>query len=540
VARAILTHTRGWHALAATRSLGRQGIEVYCGEEAPFAPCFFSRYCKGSFQYPSIVDDPGGFLDCLEEKVRELKPTDGQPFVLMPMHKETWLIAQHRERFEPHISFALTSHENMAQTHDKGRLAVLAQQHEILIPQTWQFTSIDDLYRAIPELAFPTFLKMREGAAGVGLKKCDSADDLTSSFKEFVDGYQLQPNQYPLVQQYIDGSDYCVTLLFDQGKCVAKMTYRNVRAFPRGTGAGALRETVRLPDAETAAEQLLSILNWHGMAELDFRKSDDGPPYLIEVNPRFFGGLHQAVAANVDYPHLVFQIASGQPVERSPEVDYSARTEAPVVGLLATLQDMAHDEKVLDRVRDVRDEWRRVGNTDLEEVRLRPFFSALKKVTNPKDIYQYVRGMFDKHRDSIDDIMQRDDPLPVLGVLFPVALMLRHGRLSMGVMTSEAELTDDRPRRRFRDMIRRPRWGAMWLAFGLMALAIFFTSWLPTQSNVGIVLGWPKVVAERWLGENPDRGTLLGATKLTFYYVATFLWVYLLAAILMRQRPKTK
>ena len=57
MARAIVTYARGWHALAITRSLGRRGIEVYCGEEAPFAPCFFSKYCTGSFQYPSYAGE---------------------------------------------------------------------------------------------------------------------------------------------------------------------------------------------------------------------------------------------------------------------------------------------------------------------------------------------------------------------------------------------------------------------------------------------------------------------------------------------------
>ena len=44
MARAIVTYARGWQALAITRSLGKQGIDVYCGEEAPFAPGFFSKY----------------------------------------------------------------------------------------------------------------------------------------------------------------------------------------------------------------------------------------------------------------------------------------------------------------------------------------------------------------------------------------------------------------------------------------------------------------------------------------------------------------
>lgn len=230
MARAIVTYSRGWHSLAVVRSLGRNGVDVYCGEEAPFAPCFFSRYCTGHFQYPSVTNDPDGFIDYMVEKVQELKPDDpDEPYVLLPVHKETWLIAKHRERFEPHIRVPLTSYENMATLHDKGSLAEVAAEMGITIPGTRQFTSQDALFRAIPEIEFPVFLKVREGASGVGLKKCNTPEELTGTFREFVDGYGLQPSEYPLVQEFIDGDDYCLATLFDSGECVATMVYRNVR-----------------------------------------------------------------------------------------------------------------------------------------------------------------------------------------------------------------------------------------------------------------------------------------------------------------------
>ena len=147
---------------------------------------------------------------------------------------------------------------------------LLAQQLDILIPPTYQFRSLDEVFRAVPDLKLPVFLKVREGASGVGIKKCDTPEELTASFKEFVEGYELVPEQYPLIQQGIPGEDYCVSALFDKGRCVAKMTYRNVRAFPRTTGASALRETVPLPDGEAASIKLLEYVKWHGIAELDF------------------------------------------------------------------------------------------------------------------------------------------------------------------------------------------------------------------------------------------------------------------------------
>lgn len=540
MARAIVTFGRSWHALAITRSLGRQGIEVFCGEETRFAPCSFSRYCNGSFRHPSVSEDPEGFVEFMVEKVKELKPPEGEPYVLMPVHKETWLVAQHRDRFEPHVSVPLTSYENMERTHDKGQLALLAEQVGITIPSTRQFASVGDLYRAVPEIEFPVFLKVRAGSAGVGLKKCNTPEELTISFKEFVEGYHLEPDEYPLVQQFVEGDDYCVTVLFDRGTCVASMTYRNVRAFPRGTGAGALRETVRLPEAEDAAKKLLGELGWHGMAELDFRVAPEGTPYLIEVNPRFFGGLSQAIAANVDYPHLLFRIATGEKIESLPEIDYSARTEAPVVGLLATLDEIAHDDRLLDRFRRVGAELGALGRSNLEDVRLRPLWGAIKQAADPKDLRAYFKAMFDEHRDTINDVLQADDPRPALGFLFPVALMLKHGKLSMGLLTSEAELPVQRPRRRLRDLLRRPRWRILGLTAVLFAISIFAVNAPATRNNLGWVLGWPLRLAEQLFGslDTLGTGTIGGAIAYTVYHALNLLYLYLLAALLLRQRPR--
>ena len=547
MARALVTHSRGWHALAITRSLGRQGVEVYCGEEAPFAPCFFSKYCLGSFQHPSVGEESEAFVDYMVEKVKELKPDDeNEPYVLIPVHKETWLFARHRERFEPHITLPLTSYANMAQTHDKGRLALLAEELGIPIPRTQQFTSLDDVYRAVPDMTFPVFLKVREGAAGVGLKKCDTPEELTASFQEFVEGFKLEPETYPLVQDFVDGEDYCVTALFDSGQPVAMMTYHNVRAFPRGTGAGAVRETVELSDAEASARRLLEHLGWHGMAQLDFRRSSDGASYLIELNPRFFGGLTQSIAANVDYPWLLFQMASGMKIESVPEIDYTTRTEAPLVGLLATLDEIAHDDRALDRLRRVRDELGVGGERDPDEGRLKPLWDAIRDAANPKDIRAYLKEMFEVHRDTINDVFQSDDPRPALGVLFPMALMLKHGKLSLGVLTAETELEEEKPRRRFRDQLLRPSWRTVWVTVALFAVCVFLVNAPMTRENVGKWLTLPT----SWIHDPTAAGaepndqaeglleTIKGAIGLTAFYTVNLSILYVVSALLLRERPR--
>lgn len=539
MARVILTYSRGWHSLAICRSLGRRGIEVYCGEEAAFAPCFFSKYCTGSFQYPSVTEDPEGFLDFLVETVQALRPDDGEPYVLMPVHKETWLIAQHRERFEPYISVPLTSVENMEQTHDKGRLANLATELGIAIPGTRQFRDLSEVYRAVPEMEFPVFLKMRAAAAGVGLKKCNSPEELTTAFREFVDGYRLSPENYPLVQDFIPGEDYCYTTVYNAGRKVASMTYHNVRAFPKGTGAGALRETVDLPEADEAAARLLDHLGWHGIAQLDFRRGTDGKVYLIELNPRFFGGLPQAIAANVDYPYLLYCIAAGLDIE-APEIDYTTRTEAPVVGLLATLDEIAHDETLWSRFQKARDEFSGDSADPAENGRLRNFLRALREAADPRDLREYFRKMFEKHSDTINDVLQSDDPQPVLGALFPIALALKKGKLSLGVLSGEEELEIKQPRTRFRDLLLHPTWRTVWLTALLYAVCVFVINAELTRDNVGWIVGLPMKLAERLFGrvDQLDKSSISGALRYTGYNWLNLAFLYTLAALLQRDRPQ--
>jgi len=54
---------------------------------------------------------------------------------------------------------------------------------------------------------------------------------------------------------------------------------------------------------------------WHGVAMVEFKVSADGTPYLMEVNARFWGSLQLAIDAGVDFPWLLYQLATGRDVE---------------------------------------------------------------------------------------------------------------------------------------------------------------------------------------------------------------------------------
>jgi len=45
---------------------------------------------------------------------------------------------------------------------------------------------------------------------------------------------------------------------------------------------------------------------------VEFKVSCDGTPFLMEVNARFWGSLQLAIDAGVDFPWLLYQLATGR------------------------------------------------------------------------------------------------------------------------------------------------------------------------------------------------------------------------------------
>ena len=444
--RAIITFSRGWQTLVATRSLGRRGVEVITGDEYAMTAAAFSKYSTAEFRYPNPTKEPEAFLDTLEKVVLEHKPEDQRaPYVLMPIHKETYLIARHRERFEPHIRVPVPQIEHIRQVHNKGTLAAYAMERGLPIPMTWIPESMAHFRSIAAEVELPAFVKLREAASGVGIRKVNTLDELESTFEEFVEHFNLKERNYPVIQKGVPGDDYCVTTLFNHGKMVASMTYRGLRAFPAERGATVMRETVHAPQMEDVARRLLGSLGWHGVAELDFRweGTPQAEPQLIEVNPRFFGGLIQSVESGWDYPWLLFQLAVKGDIEPVTETRTDVRTETPVLAFMATLQEMADNERGMAALTD---SWEKAKQEFLKVSKrrgVRRLFQGIRDYFDVKARFNKARELLEEHKDNIYDVLSRDDPLAALGVLYPLAVFLRHGKVNLELITGEGEPGDD-------------------------------------------------------------------------------------------------
>ena len=301
-------------ALAATRSLGRRGVPVVVADETKRTLSGASKYCSESFSYPSPTTNLRGFLstvkaECSRRGVR----------VIFPMTETTMaIVLKHREEFRNfHLPFPEFSAFD-ALTH-KWNLMRLAQQLNITIPQTHYIGDARALQRVYPILKFPVVLKPYRSRIWTD-GRCTAA---TVKYAESVRELQRTVAQYEyflrspfLIQEYISGHAHGIFALYDQGKLVASFAHRRLRENPPSGGVSVLCESVeKNAEAWRAAKTLLNHIGWHGVAMVEFKVADNGAPYLMEVNGRFWGSLQLAIDAGVDFPWLLYQLATGRDVE---------------------------------------------------------------------------------------------------------------------------------------------------------------------------------------------------------------------------------
>lgn len=299
----IITNARNRIAYNAVRSLGQRGIDVYTADSVPRSMSFSSRYSKAHFIYPSPFTDQEGFVQRLIDEIRRLRAD-----VLIPVFEETFLVAKHAHRFSGCVSMALPSYEDILVAHNKDRWAQIARRLEIPVPGSYPIEELQTGAIKTSDLRYPVLIKPKQGGGAWGIQEIESSEALRIVLNG--DSCGGIPWSRFFVQEKISGETHCVAMLLNQGKMRAKVAYRQLRDYPVTGGQATLRVSMRSHRAEAYLQQLLENLSWHGVCQADFVVDKNTQvPYLIDLNPRLWGSLAQAIASGVDFPHLIYRLA---------------------------------------------------------------------------------------------------------------------------------------------------------------------------------------------------------------------------------------
>jgi predicted ATP-grasp superfamily ATP-dependent carboligase len=312
----------GWvNGLAAIRSLGRAGIDVYGVDHRRSALGFRSRYAK-----PLLSPDPqdeAAFVSFFAGLDLDA------PAPIFPTHDEPLnAIARAGGRLSERYLFPFPPWEVLQRIQSKRSQLEAAYHAGIPVPR-WATTA-----EAADELGYPVLVKpsSTEGFKrrfGRQAFRCETRAEVERAFAE-AEEYE------PLVQELIPGGDEELftlgSYLSAEGEPLGLFCGRKLRQTPPGIGTCRVGEAVWVQEVIDQGLRLLRALRHTGLSQVEFKRDlRDGSYRLMEINPRLWQWHGLAAACGVDLPRIAYEDLTG---DRPDPVSMNGRPRRWAITLL--------------------------------------------------------------------------------------------------------------------------------------------------------------------------------------------------------------
>ncbi len=339
--------TYAWNRVAynVLRNLSSHGLQVAVGDAHNLAMAKKSKFCQCSFNYPCFYDNPKMFIDHLKDIFKLLKPK-----VYLPLHEETFIVAKYIDEFKDlNVTIPVHDFATLRAVHKKDSFVEIARSLELPVPKTFKpknLSELRDIWQQLHQVG-KVVIKSINSNSSKGIYYATSFEKLSVIYQKLVYENKLDAEQYPIIQEYVSGAGYGVSMLFNHGQLRAKFTHKRLRAKISTGGTSTKRISTKNSVIENYAEKLLASLNWHGVAMVEFIVNETtGQAWLIEVNPRFWGSLALAIQSGVDFPYLLYRMAVDGDVAPVLEYNEGVVTRWLLGDMLATISSLKAEKSL--------------------------------------------------------------------------------------------------------------------------------------------------------------------------------------------------
>ena len=301
-------------SLAVARSLGRQGIPVWFISHENNIPRF-SRYVTRNLSWRG-PDHPDAAADLLDIARRN----DLKGWVLIPGgDAEAGFISQHHDALSSEFLVTTPSWEQMQWAYDKHLTYDRAASLGIGYPLSFYPRGHQEVVDL--ECRFPLVLKptVRERKNAFTREKAWRVDDRATLVARYDEAVALVGVDAIVLQELIPGrgsAQFSYAAVWDRGMPVASLVAQRLRQLPIDFGyTSTFVQTIDNKDVETAAIRFLTSIEYSGLVEVEFKyDSRDGQYKILDVNARSWTWTGLGGLAGVDFPIILWRLATGEQV----------------------------------------------------------------------------------------------------------------------------------------------------------------------------------------------------------------------------------
>jgi predicted ATP-grasp superfamily ATP-dependent carboligase len=275
----VLTGGRAPVTLELARLLNAGGYRVCVAESQERYLCRSSRAVSKTYPVRPPSQDPVGFAEDLENILITEKAS-----LLVPTCEEVFYVSRARERLSRHCQVLVDSQDLLAILHNKWAFNQKVQTLGLRVPRTILVKSVAELESAIGQ--FDSFV-LKPIFSRFGSKTLIVRSRAKHPNIESVTPTVAQPW---IVQEFIEGREFCSYSVVKEGKILAHVTYDH--RFTAGLGAGICFESVDHPEIFKWISQFVGEIGFTGQIAFDFIETKSGEVYPLECNPRATSGAH--------------------------------------------------------------------------------------------------------------------------------------------------------------------------------------------------------------------------------------------------------
>lgn len=255
--------------------------------------------------YPDPFSDPMGYINAINLQAKQYKKA-----IFIPVHEDIFIAAKYKNHFNNNLSILVPPYSHLISLHDKFNLYEISKGFSFSSPFTTKITDIlqiEKIINANPQQQYILKPQFGEGTRGV-FKVCKRS---FPKLKGKINRHIQQQNY--LLQIYVNGKGVCVGLLASNGRLIARSAHIRLREVPCTGGTSTARKTFSSTSLFSEIEKFIHQIQFSGILMLEFRFDETrNNYYLIDANPRYWGGLSTHIHSGVEYPLLHVRLALGE------------------------------------------------------------------------------------------------------------------------------------------------------------------------------------------------------------------------------------